>query len=196
MKNNEIVIATGNANKVIEYKEILEPLGFKLTSMKDENIVVDIDENGTTFEENSMIKARAVATATSKIVIADDSGLCIDALDGFPGIKSARFMEDKPYSEKHKAILEMLKDKENKSASFVCAISVIIEGKEHQFVGKCYGTIVEPKSKGKGFGYDPIFLPNDEKQTFGEMDEEKKNAISHRGNASKLLIDFFESINK
>ena len=194
MKNVEIVIATGNQNKVREYREILEPLGFKVSSLKDENIVVDVIENGKSFEENSLIKAKAVSEKTSKIVIADDSGLCVEALDNFPGIYSARFMENEPYSEKHKAILKMLEDKENKRAFFVCAITVINNKKVEQFVGKVFGNIVPPRTKGNGFGYDPIFEPDGYKTTFGEMDESMKNLISHRGHASKLLIEYFSKL--
>lgn len=191
MENLEIVIATGNENKVREYREILEPLGLKLTSMKDENIVSDAIENGSTFEENSLIKAKALRNKTSKIIISDDSGLCVEALDNFPGIYSARFMEGEPYSKKHEAILKMLEDKENKRAFFECVITLLIGEEEHQFIGKVYGNIVSPRSVGNGFGYDPIFEPLNSKLTFGEMDEDKKNEISHRGEASKKLIDFF-----
>lgn len=194
MKEIEVVIATGNEHKVKEYREILESLGVHISSLKDENIVLDIEENGTTFEENSLAKARAVKEKTNKIVIADDSGLCIEALDGFPGIYSARFMDGKPYEEKHQAIIDLLKDKKNKNAYFKCAISVIMNDKEYSFVGTVNGTIVLPRSKGKGFGYDPIFLPNGYDLTFGEMNDEEKNRISHRGEASKKLIEFFKNI--
>jgi XTP/dITP diphosphohydrolase len=196
MENYEIIIATGNQNKVREYREILEPLGFSLKSMKEEGIVSDVEENGQTFEENSLIKAKGVASKTNKIVIADDSGLCIEALDNFPGIRSARFMENRPYSEKHQAILKMLEDKDNKNAYFVCAITVINNGKVNQFVGRVDGTIVSPRSKGNGFGYDPIFLPNGYSLTFGEMDEDEKNKISHRGRASEKLIEYFGELSK
>ena len=194
MEKLEVVIASGNEHKVKEYRDILEPLGIKVSSLKDENIVLDVEENGKDFAENSMIKARAVKRVTNKSVLADDSGLCINALDGFPGIYSARFMEGHPYEEKHFAILEMLKDKEDKSAYFICAMSIIIDGEEYKLQGRVDGEIVSPKSKGNVFWYDPIFLPSGGELTFGEMDEEKKNKISHRGRASAELINFFSKL--
>ncbi len=196
MAKLNIVIATGNNNKVREYKELFEGLDIEVTSMKDEGIDIEIDENGLTFQENSMIKATAVASHTSKIVIADDSGLCINALNDFPGIKSARFMEGQPYEEKHKAILEMLKDKEDKSAYFVCAISLVNlpNNKKELFVGRCEGTIIEPEYGEHGFGYDPIFKPNGKDVSFSMMSDEEKNSISHRGQASALLIDYLKKL--
>ncbi len=196
MAKLNIVIATGNKDKVREYKELFKDFDIEVTSMKDEGINIEIDENGTTFQENSMIKAMAVASHTSKIVIADDSGLCVSALNDFPGIKSARFMEGCPYEEKHKAILEMLKDKEDKSAYYVCAISIVnLPNNEKQlFVGRCDGTIIEPQYGKYGFGYDPMFKPNGKDISFSVMTDEEKNEISHRGIATRQLIDFLSKM--
>lgn len=194
MEKIEVVIASGNEHKVKEYRDILEPLGIKVSSLKDEGIILDVEENGKDFAENSMIKAREVKKYTDKIVLADDSGLCVSALNDFPGIYSARFMDGHPYAEKHDAILEMLKDKSDKSAHFICAMSIIIGENEYRIQGRVDGKIVSPRSRGKGFGYDPIFLPDGEKLTFGEMDDEMKNKISHRGRASIELIKFFSKL--
>ena len=190
----KILIATNNNHKLKEYAEMFTPLGIEITSPKQEGLDIDPLENGKTFEENSLLKAQSFKEHTSLPVLSDDSGLSIDALDGFPGIYSARFMEGHPYEEKHLAILEMLKDKEDKSAYFICAMSIIIDGEEYKLQGRVDGEIVSPKSKGNGFGYDPIFLPSGEELTFGEMDEEKKNKISHRGRASAELINFFSKL--
>lgn len=196
MAKLNIVIATGNKDKVREYKELFQNLDIEVTSMKEEGIDIDIDENGITFQENSMIKAMAVAKHTSKIVIADDSGLCISALDDFPGIKSARFMEGRPYEEKHQAILEKLKYFEDKSAYYVCAISIVnLPNDEKQiFVGRCDGTIIEPQYGKYGFGYDPIFKPDGKDVSFSMMTDEEKNEISHRGIASRKLTEFLSKL--
>jgi XTP/dITP diphosphohydrolase len=124
------------------------------------------------------------------MVIADDSGLCVNALNGIPGIYSSRFLGDRPYLEKQLALIDMLKDKDDKSAYFNCTIVLIYQGKEKVFNGKVDGTIVSPRSGNYGFGYDPIFLPNGYDLTFNQMEDELKNKISHRGNASAKLLDY------
>lgn len=194
MKKLHIVIATGNQNKVREYKELFEGYPFEITSLKDEGINVDIDENGTSFKENAYIKASTIAKYTSKIVIADDSGLSIHALDNFPGIRSARFMEGSSYEEKNKVIIEKLQPFLDKSAHFTCAIAVCNYPNQQDqiFEGICLGNIVEPISSLHGFGYDPIFQPVGYDETFGMMEDAKKNMISHRGRASKQLLEFIE----
>ena len=180
MKKIDIVIASGNMNKIKEYKELFNGYPISVTSIKDEEIVLDVEENGSTFIENSLIKARYVASKTHKIVIADDSGLCVHALDDFPGIYSARFKENEPYSSKHKAINEMLEDKEDKSAHFTCAIVFVDRASniEKTFEGKCYGHIIKPIEGPYGFGYDPIFVPCGENKPFSLLPDEIKNEIS------------------
>lgn len=194
MKKLDIVIASGNKNKIKEYKELFKGYPINVTSIKDEGITLDVEETGSTFIENSLIKARYVASKLDKVVIADDSGLCVHALDDFPGIYSARFKENEPYSSKHKAILEMLEGKEDKSAHFTCAI-VFIDSKENvekTFEGKCYGRIIEPIEGPYGFGYDPIFVPDGKDEPFSVLPDEVKNDISHRGVATKLLVEFLK----
>ena len=195
MKTLEIVIATNNPNKVEEYRQMFASISnIKLFSLKDENIHIEIEENGKTFKENSLIKAEAISKLTDKFVLADDSGLEIEALDNFPGIYSARFMEGRPYKEKWAAIFEMLKNKENKTAQFHCAITFITPTKEkYVFEGIEKGYITEKIEGENGFGYDPIFFSNSLNKTFGNATEEEKNAVSHRGKAFSQLLEFIKN---
>ena len=195
MKTLEIVIATNNPNKVEEYRQMFASISnIKLFSLKDENIHIEIEENGKTFKENSLIKAEAISKFTNKFILADDSGLEIEALDNFPGIYSARFMEGRPYKEKWAAIFEMLKNKENKKAQFHCAITFITPTKEkYVFEGIEKGYITEKIEGENGFGYDPIFFSNSLNKTFGNATEEEKNAVSHRGKAFSQLLKFIKN---
>ena len=195
MKTLEIVIATNNPNKVEEYRQMFASISnIKLFSLKDENIHIEIEENGKTFKENSLIKAETISKFTNKFVLADDSGLEIEALDNFPGIYSARFMEGRPYKEKWAAIFEMLKNKENKNAQFHCAITFITPTKEkYVFEGIEEGYITENIEGENGFGYDPIFFSNSLNKTFGNATEEEKNAVSHRGKAFSQLLEFIKN---
>ena len=195
MKTLEIVIATNNPNKVEEYRQMFASISnIKLFSLKDENIHIEIEENGKTFKENSLIKAEAISKFTNKFVLADDSGLEIEALDNFPGIYSARFMEGRPYKEKWAAIFEMLKNKENKNAQFHCAITFITPSKDkYVFEGIEKGYITENIEGENGFGYDPIFFSNSLNKTFGNATEEEKNAVSHRGKAFSQLLEFIKN---
>ena len=195
MKTLEIVIATNNPNKVEEYRQMFASISnIKLFSLKDENIHIEIEENGKTFKENSLIKAETISKFTNKFVLADDSGLEIEALDNFPGIYSARFMEGKPYKEKWAAIFEMLKNKENKNAQFHCAITFITPTKEkYVFEGIEKGYITEKIEGENGFGYDPIFFSYSLNKTFGNATEEEKNAVSHRGKAFSQLLEFIKN---
>lgn len=195
MKTLEIVIATNNPNKVEEYRQMFASISnIKLFSLKDENIHIEIEENGKTFKENSLIKAESISKLTDKFVLADDSGLEIEALDNFPGIYSARFMEGRPYKEKWAAIFEMLKNKENKNAQFHCAITFITPTKEkYVFEGIEKGYITEKIEGENGFGYDPIFFSNSLNKTFGNATEEEKNAVSHRGKAFSQLLEFIKN---
>lgn len=195
MKTLEIVIATNNPNKVEEYRQMFASISnIKLFSLKDENIHIEIEENGKTFKENSLIKAETISKFTNKFVLADDSGLEIEALDNFPGIYSARFMEGRPYKEKWAAIFEMLKNKENKNAQFHCAITFITPSKDkYIFEGIEKGYITEKIEGENGFGYDPIFFSNSLNKTFGNATEEEKNAVSHRGKAFSQLLEFIKN---
>ena len=190
------VIATGNENKVKEFYRMLSPLGYDVKSIKDLNIEIEAEETGTTFEENSLIKARDIASKLGKefVVIADDSGLEIKALGGFPGIYSSRFMEGRPYNEKCLEIIKRLDGKDDRTANFTSAISLINYGEEDKvFIGKTFGKI-DTKIEGEnGFGYDPIFVSDDLGKSFGLCTLDEKNMVSHRGRALKALLDFIKS---
>ena len=192
MRKLEIIIATGNKDKVREYNELFKDYPITVTSLKDENIVLDVEETGTTFLENALIKAHYIASKTNKMVIADDSGICVHALNDFPGIYSARFMEGQPYSLKNKAINEMLEEHVDKTAHYTCAIALVSEKEniEKTFEGKCFGKVISPLEGPHGFGYDPIFVPDGEDKPFSLISDEKKNEISHRGVATKLLMEY------
>ena len=191
-----IVFATGNANKMKEIRENLSGLGMEILSMKEAGICVDIEEDGTTFEENAMIKARAVAAVTDDIILADDSGLEIDYLNKEPGIYSARYMgEDTPYEIKNRALLERLHGvpKEKRTARFVCAIAAVLPDKrEYTVRGTIEGYIGEEPAGENGFGYDPIFYVEEFGCSTAELTAEKKNELSHRGKALRAMRDILK----
>ncbi len=186
----KFIIATNNAQKLKELERILSPLGINAVSPKQEGISLeDVDENGATFKENSYIKAKAACEKTGLPAIADDSGICVDALDGAPGIFSARFAGDEATDEdKNNLILEKLKSvpEEKRGAHYTCAVTCVFpSGDEIQVEGYCYGKIAyEPDGDG-GFGYDPIFLYNG--VSFGQVSAEEKDKVSHRGNALRMF---------
>ena len=191
-KELKLILATSNKDKVREIGEILGDTPFVAVSMRDEGFDPDIVEDGKTFEENALIKARAVhALAPDAYVMADDSGLCIDALDGAPGIYSARFCgENSTYPEKFAKIFEMLKDvpEDKRTAKFVCSIAVVRpDGSEFTVRGEICGVLHEKPMGDGGFGYDPIFYVPEFGMTTAQMTKEQKNAISHRGKASRAM---------
>lgn len=188
-----IVIATGNKDKVREINEILKGTEFDAVSMKEIGIDPEIIEDADSFEGNALIKAKTVHELTKEYVMADDSGLCIDALDGAPGIYSARFCgEDSTYEEKFKKIFEMLKDvpEEKRTAQFVCAIAVVRpDGSSFTVRGECHGVLHEKPMGEGGFGYDPIFYVPEFGMTTAQMTKDQKNSISHRGKALRAMVD-------
>ena len=188
-----IVIATGNKDKVREINEILKGTEFDAVSMKEIGIDPEIIEDADSFEGNALIKARTVHELTKEYVMADDSGLCIDALNGAPGIYSARFCgEDSNYEEKFKKIFEMLKDvpEEKRTAQFVCAIAVVRpDGSSFTVRGECHGILHEKPMGEGGFGYDPIFYVPEFGMTTAQMTKDQKNSISHRGKALRAMVD-------
>lgn len=188
----KLIIATGNRDKVREIDEILKGTGFEAVSMKDAGVNPTIIEDADTFEGNALIKARTVQELTGGYVMADDSGLCIDALDGAPGIYSARFCgENSTYEEKFAKIFEMLKDvpEDKRTAQFVCAIAVVRpDGSSFTVRGVCEGVLHENPVGDNGFGYDPIFYIPEYDMTTASMNPELKNKISHRGKALRLMV--------
>ena len=196
----KIIFATGNAGKMREIREILGNTDMEILSMKEAGIEADIVEDGTTFEENAVIKAKAVAelleqcavdTYTDAIVMADDSGLEVDALNKEPGIYSARYMgEDTPYSVKNRNLIDRLTGvpDEKRTARFVCAIAAVMpEGEVITTQGVIEGRIDYAEKGDNGFGYDPIFYVPEYGCTTAQLTEDEKNRISHRGRALEAM---------
>ena len=188
---NKIVFATNNANKLREAAEILAPLGIEVISQREAGADCEPDENGVTFAENAMIKAKAVYDIVKIPVFADDSGLCVNALDGRPGVYSARYA---PKGQECAKLLDEMKDisDDKRNASFQCVIAYVDENSSFTVNGACLGKIGYEEKGENGFGYDPV-LPEspDEPQnkTFSEMTAEEKNAVSHRGAALRALYE-------
>lgn len=194
-----MIFATGNENKMVEIREILGDLPLEILSMKQAGIRADIEENGTSFEENALIKAREVCRLAGEMVLADDSGLEIDYLNGEPGIYSARYMgENTSYRVKNKNLMERLEGvpNEKRTARFVCAIAAVFpDGKELVVRGTVEGIIGYEERGENGFGYDPIFYLPERGLTTAELPPEEKNSISHRGNAMRKMKELLEKEN-
>ena len=193
----KIVFATGNENKMKEIRMILADLGMPIISMKEAGIDVDVDENGTTFEENALIKATEIAKfAPNCIVLADDSGLEIDYLNKEPGIYSARYAGvDTSYDIKNSLLLERLAGvpDEKRTARFVCAVAAVFpDGSTEMVRGTIEGIIGHEIAGENGFGYDPIFYLPEYGCTTAELEPEKKNELSHRGNALRAMRAIME----
>lgn len=190
---NRLVLATQNAHKLAEVRAMLAPLGITVVGGAEVGLT-DVPENGVTFEENALIKARAGFAQTGIPTLADDSGLCITAMGGEPGIKSARFAsENGGYPAVFDVVQRLIGDSSDRSAYFCCCLALVTgEGEEHLFAGRVNGTIAPSPTGTHLFGYDPIFVPDGYDKSFGELDEKIKNSISHRACAMKKLVDFFK----
>lgn len=193
----KLILATQNQGKVREMREILAPFDFELLSLSDMGLQdMEIIEDGDTFEENSLIKAKAVCEASGEAALADDSGLCVDALGGEPGVYSARFAgEHCSYEDNNAKLLGLMQgiEPERRGARFVTVITLLWpDGSRVIAKGECKGRIIEsPRGEG-GFGYDPVFVPDGHSKSFSEMNAEEKNALSHRGNALRKLRELLE----
>ncbi len=197
---DKIIFATGNEGKMKEVRMILEDLGLPVLSLKDAGITADVEENGTTFEENAQIKAKAIMEMTGALVLADDSGLEVDALNKEPGIYSARYMgHDTSYHIKNQNIIDRLEGKvgEERSARFVCAIAAAFpDGRVLITRGTMEGQIGYEEKGENGFGYDPIFYLPEYQCYSAELSLEEKNKLSHRGKALRLMKErLHESFN-
>ena len=195
MSKTRLVFATGNQGKVNEFKQMLGE-DYEILSMKDLDVDVDIVEDGKTFEENAIIKAKAVMEATGEMVLADDSGFEVDALNGEPGIYSARYMgEDTPYSIKNAELLRRCEGvpDEKRDARFVCVIACAYpDGSVDTATGVIEGKLAHEPAGENGFGYDPIFYLPERGCTTGELAPEEKNKISHRGLAVAKMVDILK----
>ena len=186
----KIVIATKNAGKLREFRRILEPLGYEVVSQKDVGVEGQAEENGTTFSENAYKKAQYVFEQTGEITLADDSGLCVDALDGRPGVYSARYGGPEANDgDRCRKLLDELKDvpDEKRTAHFACAICVLFPDSRLEVLETCEGTVGRELSGESGFGYDPIFYVKG--KSFAELDGAEKDRISHRGKALRKMAE-------
>lgn len=189
----KFVVATKNRGKLKEIAEILEGMNLEVISMEQAGVSEDIEEYGSTFEENALIKAREVHKRTGELVMADDSGLEVDYLNGAPGIYSSRFAgEGASDTDRNNKLLELLKDVpfEKRKARFVCAIAVILpDGTSFTVRGTCEGYIAFEPVGTNGFGYDPLFFLPEYNKTAAQLEASKKHEISHRGKALKLMLE-------
>ena len=186
----QITLGTGNEHKVFEINEIVKAQGYKKIVFKAVEGDFNPIENGSTFEENSLIKAKEGARLSGMLTLADDSGLCIEALNGAPGLYSARYAGTQ--DEKIARILKELDGQENRKAKFVCCMTLVDKDGNtiHTTKGECHGQIIKERKGSNGFGYDPIFMPDGYDITLAEMSEDGKNKISHRGKALTQMLKF------
>ena len=192
----EIIFASNNLNKIREINNILGN-SFTLLSLQDINLTEDIPENEITLEGNALYKARHIFKATGKNVFADDTGLEVEALNGRPGVHSARFAgEDKNSEANIEKLLYLLENETNRNARFRTVIALILYGKEYLFEGTVTGKIIKQTRGKQGFGYDPVFVADGKSVTFAEMDLKEKNMISHRAKAFEKLRNFLLGLEK
>lgn len=198
MKLEKLIFATGNEGKMKEIRMIMADTGIEVLSMKEAGIQADIVEDGTTFEENAVIKAKAIAELSGLPAMADDSGLEVDYMDKAPGVYSARFLgEDTSYRIKNQYIIDQLAGVtgEDRSARFVCAIALVLpDGRELLTRATIEGIIAEEERGSEGFGYDPIFYVPEYGKTTSELTPEEKNVISHRGKALQQMKQKIEEL--
>ncbi len=194
----EIVVASTNKGKIREFKEMLEPMGYTVKSLADFPDMPEIEENGTTFEENAVIKAQSVTDRYGIEAISDDSGLSIDAFGGEPGIHSARYLgHDTSYDYKNRVILERMEKESNRNCHYTCAIAVTRPNEEPVVFCDIVDCEIAKEPKGEnGFGYDPIVYYAPLQKTMAEMTKDEKNAISHRGKAIRRFEAWMDERNK
>ncbi|HBG69499.1 MAG: non-canonical purine NTP pyrophosphatase, RdgB/HAM1 family [Bacteroidetes bacterium GWF2_43_63] len=191
----KLVFATNNAHKLEEARQILLPF-VEVISLNDAGFFEDIEETGLTLEANASIKATTIFAATGLDCFADDTGLEIEALDGRPGVYSARYAgPGHDFSANVDKVLEELQNESNRCARFRTAVSLILDGKEFFFEGIVEGSIMFERAGTGGFGYDPVFRPDGFLKSFAELNSDEKNAISHRGRALAKMVDFLKTLN-
>ena len=188
----KVILASKNQHKLTELSAILSQLGFEIALESEYGLDIDVEETGTTFEENSFLKADAVMKASGLPVLADDSGLMVDALDGAPGVYSARYGHKASDKERTAYLLENMKDvpEERRGAKFVCVITCLFpDGRKIVARGECPGVIARAPHGENGFGYDPLFYYEPLKKSFAQLTPEEKNSVSHRRRALESLCD-------
>ena len=188
----KLILASNNANKLKEFRSLVADLDIELLSQKEAGCDFEVEETGTTFEENAYLKASAVTEATGIAAVADDSGLCVDALGGEPGIYSARYGLGHAASdeERYRYLLQKMEGVEDRSARFICCICCTFpDGSVIRSRGECEGEILLAPKGQNGFGYDPVFHPLCLDKSMAELNPEEKNAISHRGKALRAFIE-------
>lgn len=188
----EILVATHNLHKKEEIQQILGS-DYVVTSLSDYNLNEEIVEDGNTFQENALIKAKYCFEKTGKPSVGDDSGLVVEALNGRPGIYSARYAGNHNFKKNIEKVLAEMKDEPNRRAYFITMLCFKDQDGEHYFEGRVYGNITQEVFGEEGFGYDPIFIPDDYNMTFAEMLPEEKNKISHRSEALKKFLDYLNT---
>lgn len=187
---NNLIFATNNQNKVQEVRSVLGEL-FNIITLKEAGIDIDIPEPHDTLEANATEKSKTIFEITNQNCFSEDTGLEVEALNGEPGVKSARYAgEYRSFDDNIEKLLSKLQPFENRSARFRTVISLILDGKEYYFEGICPGKIISDRKGTNGFGYDPIFVPDGSDKTFAEMDMDGKNKFSHRKKAMEKLINF------
>jgi XTP/dITP diphosphohydrolase len=193
-----LIVATKNKGKLEEIAQILAPFSWEVVSMSQIGITIDVEETGSTFEENALIKAESIRRLSGEMVLADDSGLEVDYLDGAPGIYSARYAgEGATDADRNRKLLDALKGApaDQRTARFVCAVALVFpDGSSVTARGTCEGSIASEPAGSNGFGYDPLFYVPELEKTVAQMDPELKNSISHRGNALRKLAGELERI--
>lgn len=188
-----ILVASKNKGKISEYRHMLESVGYQVIGLDDIGFDEEIDEIHDTYKDNAIAKVEALAQTYDGIIIGDDSGFEIAALNFKPGVHSARFMSEYTYQEKNESIVSQLKDSDDRSCAFVCAIACLKDDKLWVTINRCFGSVSERVENGKGFGYDPIFIPLGYDKPFSLLDESIKNSISHRALATQALIQYLEN---
>ena len=190
---NKLILASRNKNKIEEMKELVAHLGIEVFSALDFPELEEVEEDKPTLEGNALKKARYVNQKTGIPALSDDTGLEVEALDGAPGVFSARYAGEKAtYEDNVLKLLSELDGKTNRNAQFRTVVALVDGENEHTFEGICTGKIIEKQIGKKGFGYDPIFMPSEFAETFAQMNAKIKNLISHRGRAVQKFVDFLE----
>src|SRR5690554_4207357 len=191
--NKTILLATHNQHKVKEFQEILQPYGYDVISLKDIGYNKEIKEEHNTYKDNAIAKVEALEHVYDGIIIGDDSGFEIAALNFQPGVYSARFMPEYSIKERNEAIVEKLRNIEDRSCAFVCSIACLKDDKLWVTINRSFGTVAKEVEGTNGFGYDPIFIPLGYDKPFSLLDRSIKNKISHRALAIEALVQYLEN---